>query len=323
MVKDRLAEFQNKSGLKPTDVNADNEDNDCRNDLEASVRNNSASKKLINSNKNNNLENVELFLNSVSVVHKNIKKLEDLLHIITGKHNQILISPGVQPEITKELNDCVDEFKVISSSTRDFVKRLNNDLNQLENHMSTTAYRIERAQVMSINKKLNNLLQSFNEEQLKYRDRCTDKINNFLKITDREMREEDVDEAIRKGRLYDLTEGLILATREKQMLYEDVKSRQEDILRLEASIREMHDIFHDMQLLVESQGEMIDNIEMNVNNAVEYALNAQKMVQQAKEARASGRKKKIILVVVLIIVIFLLFSLLKGLFCLYIPVCRK
>uniref|UniRef100_A0A0K0EV50 Syntaxin-4 (inferred by orthology to a human protein) n=1 Tax=Strongyloides venezuelensis TaxID=75913 RepID=A0A0K0EV50_STRVS len=308
MVKDRLAEFQNKSGLKPTDINADNEDNDCRKDLEAGVRNNSAKCR---------------FLNSVSVVHKNIKKLEDLLHIITGKHNQILISPGVQPEITKELNDCVDEFKVISSSTRDFVKRLNNDLNQLENHMSTTAYRIERAQVMSINKKLNNLLQSFNEEQLKYRDRCTDKINNFLKITDREMREEDVDEAIRKGRLYDLTEGLILATREKQMLYEDVKSRQEDILRLEASIREMHDIFHDMQLLVESQGEMIDNIEMNVNNAVEYALNAQKMVQQAKEARASGRKKKVIFVVILIIVIFLLFSLLKGLFCLYIPVCRK
>lgn len=156
--------------------------------------------------------------------------------------------------------------------------------------MSTTAYRIERAQVMAINKKLNNLLQAFNEEQLKYKDRCTDKINNFLKITDREMKEEDVDEAIRKGRLYDLTEGLILATREKQMLYEDVKSRQEDILRLEASIREMHDIFHDMQLLVESQGGMIDNIEMNVNNAVEYALNAQKMVHQAKEARASGRK---------------------------------
>ncbi|CEF71510.1 Syntaxin-4 [Strongyloides ratti] len=323
MVKDRLAEFQRKSGLKLNDISIEEDNNDCNNDLETGRYNNSIDKKLISNNKNSNLDNVELFLNSVSIVHKNIKKLDELLQVISGKHNQILISPGVQSEVTKELNDCVDEFKVISSSTRDFVKRLNNDLNQLESNMSTTAYRIERAQVMAINKKLNNLLQAFNEEQLKYKDRCTDKINNFLKITDREMKEEDVDEAIRKGRLYDLTEGLILATREKQMLYEDVKSRQEDILRLEASIREMHDIFHDMQLLVESQGGMIDNIEMNVNNAVEYALNAQKMVHQAKEARASGRKKKIILVIVLIIVIFLLFSILKSLFCLYIPVCRK
>uniref|UniRef100_A0A0N4Z342 t-SNARE coiled-coil homology domain-containing protein n=1 Tax=Parastrongyloides trichosuri TaxID=131310 RepID=A0A0N4Z342_PARTI len=321
MVKDRLAEFQQKSGLKSNNVNTDDSGEDFI-DLES---NTNVKSKLVNNKKESdkNLQNVEAFLNSVTIVHKNIDKLEELLQLMKCKHNVILISPGVQSEITRDLNDCVDEFKKISQSTRDFVKRLNSDLTNLESHMSTAAYRIERAQVMIINKKLNSLLQAFNEEQLKYRDKCTDKINNFLKITDREMKEEDVDEAIRKGKLFDLTEGLILGTREKQMLYEDVKSRQEDILRLEANIREMHDIFHDMQLLVESQGEMLDNIEMNVNSAVEYAINAQKMVEQARQARASGRKKKIIIVIIIIVAIFLLFSLAKGLFCLYIPVCHR
>ncbi len=47
---------------------------------------------------------------------------------------------------------------------------------------------------------------------------------------------------------------LILAQREnKQQLYEDVKSRHEDILRLEASVRELYEIFQDMAMLVESQ----------------------------------------------------------------------
>lgn len=45
----------------------------------------------------------------------------------------------------------------------------------------------------------------------------------------------------------------MLAEREKKQLFEDVKSRHDDILKLEASIRELHEIFQDMAMLVESQ----------------------------------------------------------------------
>lgn len=45
----------------------------------------------------------------------------------------------------------------------------------------------------------------------------------------------------------------IMASRDKQQLYDDVKSRHEDIIRLEANINELHDMFNDMALLVESQ----------------------------------------------------------------------
>jgi hypothetical protein len=45
----------------------------------------------------------------------------------------------------------------------------------------------------------------------------------------------------------------MMAERDKKQLFEDVKSRHDDILKLEASIRELHEIFQDMAMLVESQ----------------------------------------------------------------------
>lgn len=45
----------------------------------------------------------------------------------------------------------------------------------------------------------------------------------------------------------------MMAERDKKQLFEDVRSRHEDILKLEASIRELHEIFQDMAMLIESQ----------------------------------------------------------------------
>lgn len=44
-----------------------------------------------------------------------------------------------------------------------------------------------------------------------------------------------------------------MADRDKRALFDDVKQRHEEILHLEKSIRELHEIFQDMFMLVESQ----------------------------------------------------------------------
>nr|1URQ_B Chain B, SYNTAXIN 1A [Rattus norvegicus] len=59
----------------------------------------------------------------------------------------------------------------------------------------------------------------------------------------------------------------------KQALSE-IETRHSEIIKLENSIRELHDMFMDMAMLVESQGEMIDRIEYNVEHAVDYVERA-------------------------------------------------
>jgi t-SNARE complex subunit (syntaxin) len=49
-----------------------------------------------------------------------------------------------------------------------------------------------------------------------------------------------------------------------------ITERHKDILRLEKSIRELHQLFVDMAALVSSQGELIDQIERSVSQSVEH-----------------------------------------------------
>ena len=43
-------------------------------------------------------------------------------------------------------------------------------------------------------------------------------------------------------------------------------------MKLEASIREVHQLFMDMAIMVEQQGEMLDNIEELVSKSAEVAI---------------------------------------------------
>jgi t-SNARE complex subunit (syntaxin) len=77
----------------------------------------------------------------------------------------------------------------------------------------------------------------------------------------------------------------------------DIEARHEDIIKLEASIKELYDMFMDMAMLVESQvcvchknmfalllqGEMVDRIENNIETA---RANVDSAVSDTKKAAA-------------------------------------
>jgi len=137
------------------------------------------------------------------------------------------------------------------------------------------------------------------------------------------MPEDEVDQAIESGRLFN-TVGLMMAEREKRMLFEDVKSRHDDIITLEKSIRELHEIFQDVSMLVDSQGEMLNHIAKNVDDARECAERALKTVVQAKKSKERFLKLKLGLGICFVISLILLFIIAGGVFCVYLPfVCNR
>lgn len=271
---------------------------------------------------------VEKFLSRVNAILNDLREMETLLEEIRIKHSQILIEPGVHPQFTEDLNRATELFKVRSYATQNAVKKMNAEVEQLKSDskdvsVSGVDARIKKNQVMALTKKFQNILLAFNNEQLTYRGKCKQKISSYLTLSGQNMPEEDIDKAIESGQLFDYTKGLILAQRDKKALYDEVKSRHEDILRLEASIRELHDLFQDMSMLLESQGEMLNHIERNVESAVDYANKAFENVKQAKQMQADTRKKKICLVLFLCVLIVLLFVIGSTAFCFFFPfVCR-
>ena len=66
---------------------------------------------------------------------------------------------------------------------------------------------------------------------------------------------------------------------------QQVQDKYQDVLTLEASVAELHQMFLDFALLTEQQGEMLDQIEFQVKSASDFIEDANlDMVQVSVDA---------------------------------------
>lgn len=56
------------------------------------------------------------------------------------------------------------------------------------------------------------------------------------------------------------------------------------------NFQQLHEMFKDLALMVEQQGEMLNNIEKNVDLSVDYVAQAEKELIEAKKHVDTGRK---------------------------------
>ncbi|CAB1325446.1 unnamed protein product [Coregonus sp. 'balchen'] len=63
-----------------------------------------------------------------------------------------------------------------------------------------------------------------------------------------------------------------------------------NIVRLESSIKELHDMFVDIAMLVESQGDIVNNIEVQVSKAVDHIVVAKTETKKAIQYQSKARK---------------------------------
>jgi t-SNARE complex subunit (syntaxin) len=75
----------------------------------------------------------------------------------------------------------------------------------------------------------------------------------------------------------------------KQQLNE-VQERNKELEQLEKNIIELHEMFKDMQELVESQGHTIDNIEANVNQTKDYVLDSKPVLKESVDLKRAARR---------------------------------
>ena len=80
----------------------------------------------------------------------------------------------------------------------------------------------------------------------------------------------------------------------------DLEERHRDIKKLEKSILQVHNMIIELSKLVSLQGEMIDNIEVNIQKAKDYVIKGEKNVNKSKKNLESARKKKCIVLLIII-----------------------
>lgn len=79
----------------------------------------------------------------------------------------------------------------------------------------------------------------------------------ILSLAGKQVGDEDLEEMIESNNPGVFTQGIITDTQQAKQTLADIEARHNDIMKLETSIRELHDMFMDMAMLVESQVRII------------------------------------------------------------------
>uniref|UniRef100_A0AAR2KIS2 Syntaxin-1A n=1 Tax=Pygocentrus nattereri TaxID=42514 RepID=A0AAR2KIS2_PYGNA len=226
------------------------------------------------------------FFEQVEEIRGFIDSLAEKVEEVKRKHSAILAAPNPDEKTKAELEELMTDIKKLANKVRSKLKSIQQTIEQEEGQNRSSAdLRIRKTQHSTLSRKFVEVMSEYNATQSSYRERCKGRIQRQLEITGRKTTNEELESMLESDNPAIFTSGIIMDSNITQQAMNEIETRHNEIIKLENSIRELHDMFMDMAMLVESQGELIDNIESNVRNAQEY-------VEKAKEDTKAAIKVK-------------------------------
>jgi syntaxin 1A len=276
-------------------------------------------------NENNGLDditiNVEIrdpemeeFFGEVEKMRELVDSVQNMIEQVKKLHSDILSAPSTDPKMRQQLEDLSALIKKNANQVRGKLKVIEHKIDEDEQRSkATTDLRIRKTQHSTLTKKFVEVMMEYNRVQVDYEKRCKDRLKRGVEITGgTEPTDDELDEMLKQGNVAVFTQGIVTDTKQARQTLADIEARHADIMNLESSIKELHDMFMDMAVLVESQGEMIDRIEYHVDHAVDYVQTATQDTKKALKYQSKARKKKIMILICCAIMACILLAMLYS-----------
>ncbi|XP_049824106.1 syntaxin-1A isoform X3 [Aethina tumida] len=250
---------------------------------------------------------MDAFFQEVEEIRDMIDKIQANVEEVKKKHSAILSAPQSDEKTKQELEDLMAEIKKTANKVRGKLKGIEQNIEQEEQtNKSSADLRIRKTQHSTLSRKFVEVMTEYNRTQTDYRERCKGRIQRQLEITGRTTTNEELEEMLEQGNPAVFTQGIIMETQQAKQTLADIEARHADIIKLENSIRELHDMFMDMAMLVENQGELIDRVEYHVASAADHVKSGQGELHQAQQYQSKARKKKILIIICLVVAAIIL-----------------
>ncbi|XP_066967274.1 syntaxin-1A isoform X6 [Macrobrachium rosenbergii] len=258
-------------------------------------------------NVDGNVGYMDEFFNEVEEIREMIEKILNNVEEVKKKHSEILSAPQPDEKVKQELDDMMTDIKKTANRVRAKLKVIEQNI-ESEEHVSKASadLRIKKTQHSTLSRKFVEVMTEYNRTQTDYRERCKGRIQRQLEITGRNTTSDELEEMLEKGNPAVFTQGIIMETQQAKQTLADIEARHNDIIKLENSIRELHDMFMDMAMLVESQGELMNRIENHVQEAQDYVDTAKQDTKKAIRYQSKARRKKILIIICVVVLIIVL-----------------
>ncbi|KAM7540242.1 hypothetical protein Aperf_G00000024878 [Anoplocephala perfoliata] len=246
------------------------------------------------------------FFQQVDQLRGEVDQIKSLVQEIKMKHSELLSAPNQDERTKARVEELMAEIKMRAGKVRTALKQMDVNISQEERAGGDVAdLRIKRGQHRAIGRNFVAVMQEYSKAQTEYRDANKSRILRRMAAADQHFTDEELEEMLESGNPQIFTQSIMADTQMARQTLDEIEARHQDIIKLEQSIKELHDMFQDVSTLVESQQETIDKIEYNVDNAQDYVETAKKDVEKAVVYQKKSRKKKIIIGIVITVIILI------------------
>ncbi|XP_016308146.1 syntaxin-1A-like isoform X5 [Sinocyclocheilus anshuiensis] len=256
------------------------------------------------------------FFEQVEEIQGFIDSLAEKVEEVKINHSAILASPNPDEKTKADLEELMTDIKKLANKLRSKLKNIQQTIEQEEalNHSKNPSadLRIRKTQHSTLSRKFVEVMTEYNATQSDYRERCKGRIQRQLEITGRNTTNEELESMLESNNPSIFTSGIIMDCNISEQAMNEIETQHNEIIKLENSIRELHDMFMDMAMLVESQGDMIDRIEYNVDHSVDYIKDALLNTKKAVKYQSKAQRKKIMIIICCVLLGIVVASIIGG-----------
>ncbi|XP_066394930.1 syntaxin-132-like [Miscanthus floridulus] len=272
------------------------------------------------------------FFEQVKEIETLLDKMSNIVHKLqeANEESKSVTKASAMKAIKGRMEKDIDEVGKIARNVK--VKLEQMDRNNLENRKKpgcgkgTSVDRSRMSTTIALKKKLKERMNDFQTGnhtvfhsllylrqtiQEEYREVVERRI---FTVTGTKPSEEVIDRPIETGSSEQIFERAIQGTGRGQNLatVEEIRERHDAVMEIEKRLLELQQIFADMAALVDAQGEVVDNIENQVQNAVNHVVTGTEALREAKSYQKKSRKCMMIAIIILLVIaIIVVLSILK------------
>ncbi|KAE8727933.1 Syntaxin-related protein KNOLLE [Hibiscus syriacus] len=271
----------------------------------------------MSSNANSMDQNLGLFLEEAEKVKQEMAVIRELLGKLQESNEEI--KPLHKQESLKALRNKINnDIVTVQKKARTIKAQLEemDRANAANKRLSgckegTLAYRTRIAVTNGLRNKLKELMMDFQGLRQKMMTEYKETVGRrYFTVTGENPDEEIIEKIISSdgnGGEGFLTRAIQEHGRGKVLeTVVEIQDRHDAAKEIERSLLELHQVFLDMAVMVEAQGEQMDDIEHHVINANHYVKDGSKELNTAKQYQRSSRKCMCVGIILLLLIVLVI-----------------
>ncbi|CAJ2637349.1 unnamed protein product [Trifolium pratense] len=264
---------------------------------------------------------LDSFFKKVQELEKQYAKLDNLLRKLQDAHEEskaVSKAPAMKA-IRQRMDKDVDEVKKTAHFLKTKVEEL--DKENLANRQKpgcgkgSAVDRSRTATTINLKKKLKDKMAEFQTLRTAIHEEYRDVVERrVFTVTGKRADEETIDRLIETGDSEQIFQKAIQEQGRGQIMdtLAEIQERHEAVRDVERKLLDLQQIFMDIAVLVDAQGDMLNNIESQVTSAVDHVQRGNDTLIKAKKLQKNSRKWMCIAIMIfLIMVMFIVLSVLK------------